>query len=74
MVLRMAELKDLTNHESVLDQINQYRNLLSLTADNLQDLKARVKELDNGDYNKELNAINQAQAKLYEALKDLEID
>ena len=48
----MAELKDLTNHGSVLDQINQYRNLLSLTADNLQDLKARVKELDNGDYNK----------------------
>lgn len=70
----MAELKDLTNHESVLDQINQYSNLISLTADNLQDLKARIKELDNGDYNKELNAINQAQTKLYEALKALETD
>lgn len=70
----MAELKGLTNHESVPDQINQYRNLLSLTADNLQDLKARVKELDNGDYNKELNAINQAQSKLYQALKSLETD
>lgn len=70
----MAELKGSTNHESVLDQINQYRNLLSLTADNLQDLKARVKELDNGDYNKELNAINQAQSKLYQALKSLETD
>lgn len=38
----MAELKDLTNHESVLDQINQYHNLISLTADQLQDLKVRV--------------------------------
>ena len=70
----MAELKDLTNHESVLDQINQYSNLISLTADNLQDLKARVKDLDNGNYNRELNAVNNAQSKLYEALKDLEID
>ena len=70
----MAELKDLTNHESVLDQIKQYHNLISLEADQLQDLKARIKELDNGDYKQELNAINQAQAKLYEALKDLEID
>lgn len=70
----MAELKGSTNHESVLDQIDQYRNLLSLTADNLQDLKARVKELDNGDYNKELNAINQAHSKLYQALKSLETD
>ena len=70
----MAELKDLTNHESVLDQINQYHNLLSLTADNLQDLKARVKELDNGNYDKELSAINDAQSKLYQALKDLELE
>lgn len=70
----MAELKDLTNHESVHDQINQYRNLISLTADNLQDLKARIKELDNGDYNKELDAINGAQSELYQALKDLELE
>lgn len=70
----MAELKDLTNHESVLDQIKQYHNLISLEADQLQDLKARVKELDNGDYEQELNAINQAQKKLYEALKALETD
>lgn len=70
----MAELKDITNHDSIVDQINQYSNLISLTADNLQDLKARIKELDNGDYNKELNAINQAQTKLYEALKALETD
>ena len=70
----MAVLKDLTNHESVHDQINQYRNLISLTADNLQDLKARIKELDNGDYNKELDAINGAQSELYQALKDLELE
>ena len=70
----MAELKDLTNHESVLDQINQYCNLLSLTADQLQDLKARVKELDNGDYSTELSAINGAQQHLYQALKDLELE
>lgn len=73
-VVLMAELKDLTNHESVHDQINQYRNLISLTADNLQDLKARIKELDNGDYNKELDAINGAQSELYQALKDLELE
>lgn len=48
----MAELKDLTNLDSVHDQINQYHSLLSLTADNLQDLKARVKSLDNGDYSR----------------------
>lgn len=70
----MAELKDLTNHESVLDQINQYHNLISLTADNLQDLKSRIKALDNGDYSKELDSINQAQAKFYEALKALELE
>ncbi|MFR0498501.1 hypothetical protein [Limosilactobacillus reuteri] len=70
----MAELKDLTNHDSVRDQIRQYSNLISLTADNLQDLKARVKSLDNGNYEQELDAINQAQSKLYEALKALELD
>ena len=70
----MAELKDLTNHESVLDSIKQYHNLISLEADQLQDLKARIKELDNGDYKQELNAINQTQQKLYEALKVLELD
>ena len=70
----MAELKDLTNHDSILEQLNQYRNLLSLEADQLQDLKARVKELDNGDYDKELDAINQAQSELYQSLKALEID
>ena len=73
-VLIMAELKDITNHDSIADQINQYHNLISFTADNLQDLKARVKDLDNGNYNRELNAINEAQAKLYEALKSLEIE
>ena len=70
----MAELKDLTNHESVLDQIGQYHNLISLEADQLQDLKGRIKELDNGNYDKELNSINQAQQHLYEALKSLETD
>ncbi|MGV3202635.1 hypothetical protein ACEE97_10915 [Limosilactobacillus reuteri] len=70
----MAELKDITNHDSILDQINQYHNLISLTADNLQDFKARIKELDNGNYDKELDSINSAQSKLYEALKALEID
>ena len=70
----MAELRDITNHDSVVDQINQYHNLISLTADSLQDLKARIKDLDNGNYNRELNAINQAQQHLYEAIKDLEID
>lgn len=70
----MAELKDIINHDSVVDQISQYHNLISLTADNLQDLKARVKELDNGDYDKELDAVNNAQSKLYEALKSLEIE
>lgn len=70
----MAELKDITNHDSIVDQINQYHNLISLTADNLQDLKARVKELDNGNYEQEVDAVNQAQQKLYQALKDLEID
>lgn len=70
----MAELKDIQNHDSILEQLNQYRNLLSLEADQLQDLKSRVKSLDNGDYEQELNAINQAQSKLYEALKDLELE
>ena len=70
----MAELKDITNHDSILDQINQYHNLISLTADNLQDFKARIKELDNGNDDKELDSINSAQSKLYEALKALEID
>ena len=70
----MAELKDLTNHDSVRDQIRQYSNLISLTADNLQDLKARVKSLDNGNYEQELDAINQAQSKLYQALKSLELE
>lgn len=70
----MAELKDLTNHDSIQEQINQYSNLISLTADNLQDLKSRVKALDNGDYSTELSAINGAQQHLYEALKSLEID
>ena len=70
----MAELKDLTNHDSVVDQIGQYHNLISLTADQLQDLKTRIKELDNGNYDKELDSINSAQSKLYEALKALEID
>ncbi len=70
----MAELKDIQNHDSVRDQINQYSNLISLTADNLQDLKSRVKALDNGDYDKELDAINQAQSELYQALKALEIE
>ena len=70
----MAELRDIANHDSVVDQINQYHNLISLTADNLQDLKARIKDLDNGNYSRELNAVNNAQSKLYEALKDLELD
>ena len=70
----MAELRDITNHDSVHDQINQYCDLLSLTADQLQDLKSRVKSLDNGDYEQELDAINQAQSKLYEALKDLDLE
>ena len=70
----MAELKDLTNNESVLGQIGQYHNLISLEADQLQDLKARIKELDNGDYSTELSAINEAQQCLYQALKSLEID
>lgn len=70
----MAELKDLTNHDSIADQINQYHNLISLTADNLQDLKGRIKELDNGDYSTELSAINGAQSRLYEALKALELE
>lgn len=70
----MAELKDLTNHESILEQLNQYRNLLSLEADQLQDLKGRIKELDNGNYDKELDVVNNAQQHLYEALKSLEID
>lgn len=70
----MAELRDITNHDSVHDQINQYRSLLSLTADQLQDLKSRVKSLDNGNYEQELNAINGAQQKLYQALKSLEIE
>lgn len=70
----MAELKDIQNHDSILEQLNQYHNLLSLTADNLQDLKARIKGLDNGNYDKELNAVNNAQQCLYEALKALELD
>lgn len=74
MVLRIAELKDITNHDSIADQINQYHNLISFTADNLQDLKARVKSLDNGDYSRELNAINEAQSRLYAALKELDND
>ena len=70
----MAELKDLTNHDSILEQLNQYHNLLSLEADQLQDLKARIKGLDNGNYDKELDAINEAQSKLYQALKSLELE
>lgn len=70
----MAELQDITNHDSVADQIKQYHNLLSLTADQLQDLKSRIKELDNGNYEQELDSINEAQQKLYEALKGLELD
>jgi hypothetical protein len=70
----MAELKDLTNHDSIQEQINQYHSLLSLTADQLQDLKARIKSLDNGSYDKELDAVNNAQLKLYEALKALELE
>jgi hypothetical protein len=70
----MAELQDITNHDSVADQIKQYHNLLSLTADQLQDLKSRMKELDNGNYEQELDSINEAQQKLYEALKSLELD
>lgn len=49
----MAELKDLTNRDSVHDQISQYHNLISLTADQPQDLKTQVKELNNGDYSTE---------------------
>lgn len=70
----MAELKDIQNHDSIQEQIKQYHNLISLTADQLQDLKARIKGLDNGNYNRELNAINEAQQHLYEALKSLEIE
>ena len=70
----MAELKDIQNHDSIADQIGQYHNLISLTADQLQDLKARVKSLDNGNYDKELDAVNNAQQCLYEALKSLEIE
>ena len=70
----MAELKDSTNHDSIQEQINQYHSLLSLTADQLQDLKARIKSLDNGSYDKELDAVNNAQSKLYEALKALELE
>ena len=70
----MAELKDLTNHDSVRDQIRQYSNLISLTADQLQDLQSRVKSLDNGNYEQELDAINQAQSELYQALKSLELE
>lgn len=70
----MAELRDITNHDSILEQLNQYHGLLSLTADQLQDLKTRIKELDNGNYNRELNAVNNAQSKLYEALKSLELE
>lgn len=55
-------------------QIKQYSNLISLTADQLQDLKARVKSLDNVNYEQELSAINSAQAKLYQVIKDLEND
>lgn len=70
----MAELKDIQNHDSILEQLNQYHNLLSLEADQLQDLKARIKGLDNGNYDKELDAINGAQSRLYEALKALELE
>lgn len=70
----MAELRDITNHDSILEQLNQYHNLLSLEADQLQDLKSRVKSLDNGNYDKELDAINGAQSELYQALKALEIE
>ena len=70
----MAELKDLTNHDSVRDQIIQYHNLISLEADQLQDLKEQVKSLDNGNYEQELDAINDAQQHLYQALKSLETD
>lgn len=70
----MAELKDIQNHDSILEQLNQYHNSISLTADQLQDLKARVKSLDNGNYEQELDAINGAQQHLYEALKSLEIE
>ena len=70
----MAELRDITNHDSILEQLNQYHNSISLTADQLQDLKARVKELDNGNYDKELDAVNNAQQCLYEAPKDLELE
>ena len=59
---------------AIMAQIKQYSNLISLTADQLQDLKSRIKELDNGDYEQELNAINEAQSKLYQALKSLETD
>lgn len=70
----MAELKDITNHESIADQINQYHNLISLTADNLQDLKSRIKSLGNGDCSTELDSINEAQQCLYQALKALELE
>lgn len=53
----MAELKDLTNRDSVHDQISQYHNLISLTADQPQDLKTQVKELNNGDYSTETPSI-----------------
>lgn len=59
---------------AIMAQIKQYSNLISLTADQLQDLKSRIKELDNDDCEQELNAINQAQSKLYQALKSLETD
>lgn len=70
----MAELKDITNHNSIDEQIKQYYMLISLAADNLQDLKTRIKELDNGNYNRELNSINAAQSRLYAALKELDND
>lgn len=70
----MAELKDITNHNSIDEQIKQYYTLISLAADNLQDLKTRIKELDNGNYNRELNSINAAQSRLYAALKELDND
>ncbi len=59
---------------AIMAQIKQYSNLISLTADQLQDLKARVKSLDNVNYEQELSAINSAQAKLYQVIKDLEND
>lgn len=77
----MAEMKDITNENTVHHQMTSLANMYELQADYLQDLKRQVKSLNHvGDIHtgvyeyqmKALEKINQAQRSLYEASNEID--